>query len=138
MSMIINIDKELCTGCRQCAEICPVDAIEGKDGEPQEINKDICVNCGQCVQKCSAFASVFDDEITPIPDKLKERGMFENTKEPIFAAYAKGDVLRVKEALEDKTLHKVVQCAPAVRVALAEDFGLELGSLTPGKMAAAL
>ena len=32
----------------------------------------------------------------------------------------------------------MVQCAPAVRVALGEDFGMELGSLTPGKMAAAL
>jgi len=31
-----------------------------------------------------------------------------------------------------------VQCAPAVRVAIAEEFGLPLGSLTPGKMAAAL
>jgi ferredoxin hydrogenase len=31
-----------------------------------------------------------------------------------------------------------VQCAPAVRVALAEEFGLPLGTLTPGKMAAAL
>lgn len=136
--MIINIDKELCTGCRQCATICPANAIEGKDGEPQVINEDKCVVCGQCVQKCSSYASNFNDEITPIDEKLKERGMFASTKEPLFAAYAKGDVERVKEALQDKTLYKIVQCAPAVRVALAEEFGLELGSLTPYKMAAAL
>ncbi|MEW9124690.1 MAG: [FeFe] hydrogenase, group A [Thermotaleaceae bacterium] len=136
--MIINIDKELCTGCRQCAEVCPVDAIEGKDGEPQEINQSKCIMCGQCVQKCSAYASAFDEDITSIDKKLKERGMFENTKEPIFAAYAIGHVEKLKNALENKDLYKVVQCAPAVRNALAEEFGLELGSLTPGKMAAAL
>ncbi len=136
--MIIKIDQELCTGCRQCATVCPVDAIEGIDGEPQELNEDLCVNCGQCVQMCSSFALAFDDEITPIAEKLEERGMFQSTKEPIFAAYAKGDVIRVKEALENNDLQTVVQCAPAVRVALAEEFGMELGSLTPGKLAAAL
>lgn len=136
--MIIKIDQELCTGCRQCATVCPVDAIEGKDGEAQVINEDLCVNCGQCVQMCSSFALAFDDEIVPIVEKLKERGMFEDTKEPIFAAYAKGDVLRVKEALENPNLITVVQSAPAVRVAIAEEFGMKLGSLTAGKLAAAL
>ncbi len=136
--MIVNIDKELCTGCRQCASICPVDAIEGKEGEPQDINESKCVICGQCVQKCSAYASYFEEEITPIDVKLRERGMFESIKEPLFAAYNRCDVNKVKEALKDEKLYKVVQCAPAVRVALAEDFGLDLGSLTPGKMAAAL
>ena len=28
--MIINIDKDLCTGCRECSKVCPVNAIEGE------------------------------------------------------------------------------------------------------------
>jgi len=135
---IINIDKELCTGCRRCTEVCPVNAIEGEEGKPQTINSDRCVICGQCVQICSVYASNFQDDITPIDVKKDERGMLESVKEPIFAAYNIGHTKLVKEALANPNLYKLVQCAPAVRVALAEEFGLPLGSLTPGKMAAAL
>ena len=32
---LVNIDKDLCTGCRQCEEVCPVNAIKGEVGNPQ-------------------------------------------------------------------------------------------------------
>ncbi|GAA0127221.1 [FeFe] hydrogenase, group A [Clostridium senegalense] len=135
---LINIDKELCTGCRRCAEICPVNAIEGISGEPQSINRDKCVLCGQCIQTCSVYASEFQEEIASKEEKLKERKMLDTVTEPIFAAYSLGQVIEVKEKLKDKNLYKIVQCAPAVRVALAEEFGMEFGALTPGKLAKAL
>ena len=135
---IINIDKELCTGCRRCAEVCPVDAIEGNDGEPQKINSDKCVVCGQCVQTCKGYAPIYEETRTPKSKKLYDRGMLSNVREPIFAAYNMGQGKKVNELLNNKDVFKVVQCAPAVRVALSEDFGLPLGTLTPGKMAAAL
>ncbi|AIS53140.1 hydrogen dependent carbon dioxide reductase subunit HydA2 [Thermoanaerobacter kivui] len=135
---IINIDQELCTGCRRCAEVCPVDAIEGEKGKPQKINTEVCVMCGQCVQKCSSYASYFDESITPRNVKLQERGMLDSVKEPLFAAYNLGYARQVKEALENPQLFKVVQCAPAIRVSIAEEFGLDLGDLTPGKLVAAL
>lgn len=135
---IINIDKELCTGCRRCSEVCPVDAIEGNEGEPQRINTDKCVVCGQCVQICKGYAPLYEEIPTPRSKKLYDRGMLDSVKEPIFAAYNMGQVKKVSELLENKDIFKVVQCAPAVRVGLSEDFGLPLGTLTPGKMAAAL
>lgn len=135
---IINIDEELCTGCRRCAEVCPVNAIEGEDGKPQIINSDRCVVCGQCVQVCSVYASSFEEEIDPRDKKLEQRGVLESVREPLFAAYNVGHARLVKEALSSPKLYKLVQCAPAVRVALAEEFGMPLGTLTPGKMAAAL
>ncbi|WP_411681177.1 [FeFe] hydrogenase, group A [Clostridium thailandense] len=135
---IVNIDKELCTGCRRCSEVCPVDAITGEEGKPQSIDTSRCVVCGQCVQICSAYASSFDEEITSRDIKIEERGMLSSVKEPLFAAYNIGHAEVVKEALNNSNLYKLVQCAPAVRVAIAEEFGLPLGSLTPGKMAAAL
>ncbi|HEY3426016.1 MAG TPA: [FeFe] hydrogenase, group A [Negativicutes bacterium] len=137
-SELIKIDQELCTGCQRCAEICPVDAIEGKKGEPQTINSAVCCLCGQCVQICSAYASAFDEDIAPRKEKLAQRGMLESVKEPLFAAYNMGHNKEVKAGLANPDLFKLVQCAPAVRVAIAEEFGLPLGSLTPGKMAAAL
>jgi iron-only hydrogenase group A len=135
---IIRIDQELCTGCRLCAGICPVDAIEGVKGQPQTINYERCVLCGQCVQVCSAYASIFDNRISSREQKIHERNMLDSVKEPMFATYFTGNAPEVKNALASKELFTMVQCSPAVRVAIAEEFGMPFGSLTPGKMAAAL
>lgn len=69
---------------------------------------------------------------------LAKRNMLPSVKEPLFAAYNLGNAVEVKAALANKELYKMVQCAPAVRVAIAEEFGMPLGSLSPGKLAAAL
>lgn len=135
---IINIDKELCTGCRQCADVCPVDAIEGIPGEPQVIDADKCVMCGQCVQTCNGYEAIYEETPTSRSKRILDRGILDSVREPLFAAYNTGRARKVKEVLQNKDLVKIVQCAPAVRVALGEDFGLPLGVLTPGKMVAAL
>ncbi|MPM34357.1 Iron hydrogenase 1 [bioreactor metagenome] len=136
--MIVDIDKELCTGCRECSKVCPVDAIEGEQGKPQQINVDKCIICGQCVQVCKSYASIIDESIEFVDNIKNQRKIPSIIKEPMFAAYNKCDVEKVKKALQDPNIFTVVQCAPAVRVALSEDFGYNLGELTPGKMAAAL
>ena len=136
--MIVSIDKDLCTGCQECVKVCPAFAIEGEAGKPQEINEDRCVVCGQCVQVCKSYASIIDHGEEVIKNKKYERKLPEIINEPLFAANNVCDVDRVKKALKDPSKITMVQCAPAVRVAIGEDFGMELGSLTPGKMAAAL
>lgn len=136
--MIVSIDKDLCTGCQECVKVCPAFAIEGDAGKPQEINEDRCVVCGQCVQVCKSYASIIDHGEELIESKKSERKLPNAINEPLFAANNVCDVDKVKEALKDPSKITMVQCAPAVRVALGEDFGMELGSLTPGKMAAAL
>lgn len=136
--MIVSIDKDLCTGCQECTKICPVSAIEGQEGKPQEIDLDKCVVCGQCVQVCKSYASIIDHGENFIDNKKVERQIPKTINEPLFAANNICDVNKVKDALNNPNIITMVQCAPAVRVALGEDFGLDLGSLTPGKMASAL
>ena len=31
--MIVAIDQNICTGCRECAEVCPAYAIVGEQGK---------------------------------------------------------------------------------------------------------
>jgi ferredoxin hydrogenase len=134
---VIAIDPGLCTGCRRCVAVCPVGAISGPEGRPQTIDAGRCLLCGQCVQVCCAFAAPFDEPPHDLPALRRERGL-PQTAGPVFAAHARCDLDRAKALLADPGRVALVQCAPAVRVTLAEEFGLPPGSLTPGKLAAAL
>lgn len=135
---IVAIDEELCTGCGRCKEICPVGAIVGTPGQPHKIDQEKCVICGQCVQICSGYESILEEYATNRATRLEQRGMLASVQEPLFAAHYRGDVKKLLAALEDEETFTLVQCAPAVRVALGEEFGLAYGVLTPGKMATSL
>lgn len=49
--MIPIINKEICTGCGGCIEICPPLAILLKD-EKAQIEAEFCEECGFCAAHC--------------------------------------------------------------------------------------
>ena len=57
--MIDSISKEKCTGCKMCADVCPVDAIEYKTDEQgfwyPDVNYDKCIRCNKCLKVCPSF-----------------------------------------------------------------------------------
>lgn len=73
------------------------------------LNNVDCVNCGQCRTVC-----------------------------PTGALVIKKDIDRAFSALHDKNKRVIAQIAPAVRVAIGEEFGLKAGEVTMGKIVAAL
>jgi NAD-dependent dihydropyrimidine dehydrogenase PreA subunit len=48
--MAVKVDKEKCTGCSACVEVCPVDAIRIKEGKA--VISDECIECGVCINHC--------------------------------------------------------------------------------------
>ena len=115
-------DMNKCVMCRRCETMCnemqtvgALSAIER--GFPavvstafnQHLELSPCTFCGQCVAVCPVGALTEVDH-TP----------------------------KIIRAIADPTKKTVVQVAPAVRVALGEEFGMEPGSIVTGKLAAAL
>jgi NADP-reducing hydrogenase subunit HndD len=115
-------DPNKCVLCRRCVSMCKniqevavIDTNErGYDtivspAFDKSLNDVPCTMCGQCITVC-----------------------------PVGALKEKDDVDRVWEALGNKDLHVVVQTAPAVRVALGEEFGMPIGSRVTSNMIASL
>jgi coenzyme F420 hydrogenase subunit beta len=52
---IPRVDYDKCTGCGECAEVCPPQAISVDSGIAK-IDKNLCEECGECVKACTEKA----------------------------------------------------------------------------------
>ncbi len=70
------INQEKCIGCQACLQVCPVGAIQMKEGKA-EIDMNKCIRCGKCHNVCPHEAIRHDSE--KIPFEVKEN--MKKTKE---------------------------------------------------------
>ncbi|OHE67294.1 MAG: ferredoxin [Treponema sp. GWC1_61_84] len=119
-AIVINPDK--CVRCGRCVKVCQevqnVWAIEfngrgvqGRIGAAADVKlgDSPCIKCGQCAAHC-----------------------------PVGAIYEHDQTQEVWAGIQKEGMYPVVQIAPAVRVALGEEFGLEPGVVITRKIYAAL
>ena len=52
-------DKERCTGCGACAQVCPMGSISP---ENTSVVSGVCIKCQACIRACPAQAKYFTDE----------------------------------------------------------------------------
>jgi NADP-reducing hydrogenase subunit HndD len=115
-------DDSKCVRCQRCVRTCTdLQAVSAlaviNKGDHQRISTFlgkpmhdvVCTNCGQCINRCPTGA-------------LTERNYIEE----------------VWDALYNPNKFVVVETAPAVRIALAEDLGFDPGLRVTGKMVSAL
>ncbi len=73
----IYIDPEECRGCGECADVCPKDAIDGKDGYIHMIDEFECDKCGKCLSVCENDAIIQTEGRVPkLPTHLTKVGKF--------------------------------------------------------------
>lgn len=122
VSPAIIRDMDKCIMCRRCETVCNqmqtvgvlsginrgFEAVVGTAFEKKLVDTP-CVMCGQCVQAC-----------------------------PVGALSEVNNTRDVMNALNNPKKTVIVQTAPAVRVALGEEFGMAPGSRVTGKMVTAL
>jgi len=54
---VASIDKDACSGCKQCVRVCPYEAISFiEEEEVAEVNEALCKGCGNCVAACLSGA----------------------------------------------------------------------------------
>ncbi|XFA98527.1 NADH-dependent [FeFe] hydrogenase, group A6 [Candidatus Izemoplasma sp. B36] len=111
-----------------------------------------CIKCGRCIDVCKNIQAMSvldimgrskDIEITPAYGKYLTDEFCTYCGQcssvcPVGAIIEKDDTDQVWEALNNPHLHVVVQVAPAVRVSLGEELGMEPGSIVTDKIVAAL
>jgi Pyruvate/2-oxoacid:ferredoxin oxidoreductase delta subunit len=54
-SFLANVDKEECTGCETCVDMCPMEAISIEE-DIARVNEDKCIGCGVCAHHCPSEA----------------------------------------------------------------------------------
>ncbi|MGC8718470.1 MAG: FAD-binding protein [Thermodesulforhabdaceae bacterium] len=89
------IDRDLCTGCGTCVDVCPVGAISLVEGKA-EVSDD-CTLCGMCVDSCE-FRAISLPEVGTGPSEDQEayRGIW------VYAEWRHGTIHRVSYELLSK------------------------------------
>ena len=118
----VVLDPYKCVQCGRCVEVCQnvqnVWALEFinrgihtiiQPAAGATLAESPCIKCGQCSAHC-----------------------------PVGAIYEKDHTEDFMAAIGDPSKHVVVQIAPAVRVAIGEEFGLEAGQISTGRLYSAL
>jgi iron-only hydrogenase group A len=121
-SMALVRDPDKCILCERCVKVCEeIQSVHAIDFTKRGFNTIVasafnktihesnCVLCGQCVRACPTGA-------------LKE----------------KSALAEVRDAMQNKDLHVVVQIAPSISVTIGEECGLPPGTDVTGKLVTAL
>jgi len=118
----IVLDPHKCIKCGRCIQVCQelqgvfaLDFIGRGDSTVMspaaslKLNDSPCVKCGQCIVHC-----------------------------PVGAIYEKDETAELRAAIADPNKVVAVQMAPSVRVGISEEFDLPVGTVSTGRLYAAL
>ncbi|NOY53358.1 MAG: DUF362 domain-containing protein [Deltaproteobacteria bacterium] len=112
----IEWEREQCSLCNQCVEICPLDACSFEN-ELWEYNAKKCWRCGRCARVCPEGALDM-----PMDEDRFHQGMAESTK-AVLSTFKEHRVLYINFLLE---IQPECDCMPGADVPVVQDLGILL------------
>jgi len=153
----VVLDSEKCTGCTNCMQRCPMEAIRVRNGKAIII-KERCIDCGECIVVCPYHAQgASTDNIEEIKDykvkiaipavslhgqfsrNIKRKNIFEAIKELGFdmvydeAIACRLSSIAIKKLIQEKKLPKPVigsACAAVLRL-IKDKYPMLLDHIIP-------
>jgi hypothetical protein len=110
-------DRDKCTLCQQCAEVCPLDSIEFKDGE-FSYDSETCWHCGRCSRVCQEGALTL-----PQDDATFMKGMAESAAAVLSTFSDRKKVVYVNFLFQ---VQPECDCMPIADVPVIQDQGILL------------
>lgn len=115
-------------------------------------NPNKCIKCGRCIQMCGQVQGLaiieymgrsFECDVQPAYGRYLNDIACVACGQcsvicPVAAITEKEDIEKVWDAINNPEKTVVVQTAPAVRVSIGEEFGMEPGSIVTGQLVSAL
>jgi len=123
------------------------------DSSPSIVrNQNKCIKCGRCIQMCNQVQGLAILDYIGRSDQAEVKPAFGwyladvacvacgqcSVVCPVAAITEKEDIEEVWEAINDPSKTVIVQTAPAVRVSLGEEFGMDPGEIVTGKLVSSL
>lgn len=108
-------DKEKCTLCYQCAEVCPLNSIVFEEGDELVWDGDTCWRCGRCVRVCQSEALTL-----PGDDERFLRSLAEATK-AVLSTFEGNKVIYINFLTE---IQPECDCMPTADVPVIQDKGI--------------
>ncbi len=110
----ISWNRERCTRCEQCVDVCPLEVCSFED-ERFHYNQKKCWRCGRCVRVCPEEALHM-----PMDEERFHRGLAESAG-AVLSTFKKGRVLYINFLLE---IQPECDCMPMADVPVIQDLGI--------------
>ena len=56
MGFVVTLNREKCTGCEECLEVCSSGVFEMQNGRAVPANAKECIGCESCIEVCEQDA----------------------------------------------------------------------------------
>jgi NAD-dependent dihydropyrimidine dehydrogenase PreA subunit len=71
MGFKVTLDREKCTGCEECLELCSSGVFGMQNGKAVPVNANECIGCESCIEVCEPNAICIEETRVQMSDQCQ-------------------------------------------------------------------